>query len=378
MTAGPASPAWPAPPPRASHGRTFGLPLNTRSPQKTDKAGAATDGALPKEAERSETAAEPSQGSDAGSEPATESAAPAPGSSAEPEPESEPDAASVTETEDEATTAQAPEPESGGDSATGRAAKAGTEAGTEADIAQAEAAGADTPAAGESDAAAADAGAPASAGESDAITADPDTPLADTEPGATAVDADAPASGSVDGRTAAEGDSDAAADGGTDAGRPPGARPRLRRLRDWRADPRGRPCHRRHGHRARRCARRRLAPPAKQAGLPAHGVPEDPGGGADRCRRADRAATAAAAGPGLARRDRARCTDPAQPARHRFYQYLGRGFNVILDWSLFADAYAYLKDTLGGTGALGHWRRSSCWPCSYRPSRRCPSSGSAM
>ncbi|MEW2469662.1 hypothetical protein AB0919_32390 [Streptomyces sp. NPDC046994] len=36
-----------------------------------------------------------------------------------------------------------------------------------------------------------------------------------------------------------------------------------------------------------------------------------------------------------------------------FYQYLGRGFNIILDWSLFADAYAYLKDTLGGTGALG-------------------------
>ncbi|WNC03260.1 hypothetical protein Q2K21_28710 [Streptomyces sp. CGMCC 4.7035] len=36
-----------------------------------------------------------------------------------------------------------------------------------------------------------------------------------------------------------------------------------------------------------------------------------------------------------------------------FYQYLGRGFNVILDWSLFADAYSYLKDTLGGTGALG-------------------------
>ncbi|MEU6657259.1 CDP-alcohol phosphatidyltransferase [Streptomyces sp. NPDC046900] len=35
-----------------------------------------------------------------------------------------------------------------------------------------------------------------------------------------------------------------------------------------------------------------------------------------------------------------------------FYQYLGRGFNVILDWPLFSDAYAYLKDTLGGAGAL--------------------------
>ncbi|MER6125550.1 CDP-alcohol phosphatidyltransferase [Streptomyces sp. NPDC001795] len=36
-----------------------------------------------------------------------------------------------------------------------------------------------------------------------------------------------------------------------------------------------------------------------------------------------------------------------------FNQYLGRGFNVILDWPLFSDAYSYLKDTLGGAGALG-------------------------
>ncbi|MEU6093665.1 CDP-alcohol phosphatidyltransferase [Streptomyces sp. NPDC047079] len=36
-----------------------------------------------------------------------------------------------------------------------------------------------------------------------------------------------------------------------------------------------------------------------------------------------------------------------------FYQYLGRGFNVILDWPLFSDAYSYLQDTLGNTGALG-------------------------
>ncbi|MCF1506874.1 CDP-alcohol phosphatidyltransferase [Streptomyces glomeratus] len=36
-----------------------------------------------------------------------------------------------------------------------------------------------------------------------------------------------------------------------------------------------------------------------------------------------------------------------------FYQYLGRGFNVILDWPLFSDAYSYLQDTLGGSGALG-------------------------
>ncbi|MGW3492216.1 hypothetical protein [Streptomyces sp. NPDC001020] len=36
-----------------------------------------------------------------------------------------------------------------------------------------------------------------------------------------------------------------------------------------------------------------------------------------------------------------------------FHQYLGRGFDILLDWPLFGDAYAYLKDTLGGTGALG-------------------------
>ncbi|MCW7943612.1 hypothetical protein AAW14_16175 [Streptomyces hygroscopicus] len=36
-----------------------------------------------------------------------------------------------------------------------------------------------------------------------------------------------------------------------------------------------------------------------------------------------------------------------------FNQYLGRGFNVVFDWPLFSDAYSYLKDTLGGTGALG-------------------------
>ncbi|MEU6219295.1 sulfatase-like hydrolase/transferase [Streptomyces sp. NPDC047022] len=36
-----------------------------------------------------------------------------------------------------------------------------------------------------------------------------------------------------------------------------------------------------------------------------------------------------------------------------FNQYLGRGFNVVLDWPLFSDAYSYLQDTLGGSGALG-------------------------
>jgi hypothetical protein len=35
-----------------------------------------------------------------------------------------------------------------------------------------------------------------------------------------------------------------------------------------------------------------------------------------------------------------------------FNQYLGRSFNVILDWSLLGDAKSYLSDTLGGTVAL--------------------------
>ncbi|WP_406838588.1 sulfatase-like hydrolase/transferase [Streptomyces sp. AHU1] len=36
-----------------------------------------------------------------------------------------------------------------------------------------------------------------------------------------------------------------------------------------------------------------------------------------------------------------------------FNEYLGRGFNVVLDWSLFADAQSYLQDTFGHGGALG-------------------------
>ncbi|MER7978361.1 sulfatase-like hydrolase/transferase [Streptomyces sp. NPDC095817] len=36
-----------------------------------------------------------------------------------------------------------------------------------------------------------------------------------------------------------------------------------------------------------------------------------------------------------------------------FNEYLGRGFNVVLDWALFSDAQAYLQDTFGGGGALG-------------------------
>ncbi|MFF3450317.1 sulfatase-like hydrolase/transferase [Streptomyces sp. NPDC002667] len=36
-----------------------------------------------------------------------------------------------------------------------------------------------------------------------------------------------------------------------------------------------------------------------------------------------------------------------------FNEYLGRGFNLVLDWSLFGDAQAYLQDTFGNGGALG-------------------------
>ncbi|WP_051430311.1 CDP-alcohol phosphatidyltransferase [Streptomyces roseochromogenus] len=35
-----------------------------------------------------------------------------------------------------------------------------------------------------------------------------------------------------------------------------------------------------------------------------------------------------------------------------FQQYLGRGFNVVLDWSLFGDAESYLEDSLGRTKTL--------------------------
>ncbi|MFJ9588074.1 sulfatase-like hydrolase/transferase [Streptomyces acidicola] len=35
-----------------------------------------------------------------------------------------------------------------------------------------------------------------------------------------------------------------------------------------------------------------------------------------------------------------------------FNQFLGRGFNVVLDWGLLDDAESYLQDTAGGAGAL--------------------------
>ncbi|MGW7220712.1 CDP-alcohol phosphatidyltransferase [Streptomyces sp. NPDC054826] len=34
-----------------------------------------------------------------------------------------------------------------------------------------------------------------------------------------------------------------------------------------------------------------------------------------------------------------------------FTEYLGRGFNLVLDWELFDDAHAYVADTTGGTAA---------------------------
>ncbi|WP_435797558.1 sulfatase [Streptomyces avermitilis] len=36
-----------------------------------------------------------------------------------------------------------------------------------------------------------------------------------------------------------------------------------------------------------------------------------------------------------------------------FNEFLGRGFNVVLDWSLLGDAQSYLKDSAGEAGALG-------------------------
>ncbi|AVH61200.1 sulfatase [Streptomyces dengpaensis] len=35
-----------------------------------------------------------------------------------------------------------------------------------------------------------------------------------------------------------------------------------------------------------------------------------------------------------------------------FNEYLGRGFNLVLDWALFSDAQAYLQDTMGKKGTL--------------------------
>ncbi len=36
-----------------------------------------------------------------------------------------------------------------------------------------------------------------------------------------------------------------------------------------------------------------------------------------------------------------------------FNMFLGRGFNVVLDWVLFDDAQAYIKDSMGSGGAIG-------------------------
>ncbi|MGW3415559.1 sulfatase [Streptomyces sp. NPDC000888] len=36
-----------------------------------------------------------------------------------------------------------------------------------------------------------------------------------------------------------------------------------------------------------------------------------------------------------------------------FKEYLGRDFNLVLDWTLFDDAHTYLQDTIGANGTLG-------------------------
>ncbi|WP_432041364.1 CDP-alcohol phosphatidyltransferase [Streptomyces cadmiisoli] len=36
-----------------------------------------------------------------------------------------------------------------------------------------------------------------------------------------------------------------------------------------------------------------------------------------------------------------------------FNEYLGRGFNLVLDWGLLDDAQSYMEDTMGGAGATG-------------------------
>ncbi|MFD9331762.1 sulfatase [Streptomyces sp. NPDC060065] len=36
-----------------------------------------------------------------------------------------------------------------------------------------------------------------------------------------------------------------------------------------------------------------------------------------------------------------------------FKEYLGRDFNLVLDWTLFDDAHTYLQDTIGAKGTLG-------------------------
>ncbi|MET9900179.1 sulfatase-like hydrolase/transferase [Streptomyces sp. NPDC006446] len=63
--------------------------------------------------------------------------------------------------------------------------------------------------------------------------------------------------------------------------------------------------------------------------------------------RRPRTAVAALSGLGLGVLTVLNCLDVG------FHEYLGRGFNVVLDWSLLSDAQAYLQDTFGKGGALG-------------------------
>ncbi len=103
-------------------------------------------------------------------------------------------------------------------------------------------------------------------------------------------------------------------------------------------------------HRPRRRARLRLSADADDDEQPeAHGVHAASGGGDHGGGRADQPAAlkprivlAAVSGVLTAVVAILNMLDMG------FNEYLGRGFNVILDWSLFADAQSYLKDTFGG------------------------------
>ena len=53
-----------------------------------------------------------------------------------------------------------------------------------------------------------------------------------------------------------------------------------------------------------------------------------------------------------------------------FSEYLGRGFNLVLDWELLDDAQAYVEDSMGRAtaigAAVGRWCSSCCCSSSWR------------
>lgn len=58
-----------------------------------------------------------------------------------------------------------------------------------------------------------------------------------------------------------------------------------------------------------------------------------------------------------------------------FGQYLGREFDVVLDWGLLGDAESYLEDSLGRTATLAAVAGCSPWSCCSSCCRRWPWSG---